>query len=402
MDKLLSNISKAYEQLQTTDVAKSWYEVEDVTGIAWHFTDIKNMARILRHGALYSQKIAKEKDLMKNDNASQKVNHTHTLEEIHDYVRFYLRPKTPTQYRNEGIFKTLKKNEKGCRRLYDSKGEFWEKDLAHLPVPIFIGFDLKQVIKKGGSLSKQSFAGFNGEINENIDIDGTTFLENVTTIYGNYTDKKIKHTEVIVLDAFNFEPKDLLKIVVRSEAEKLSLLTYISNEFNNQVVTKDERDKLDINKYFDKIIVDPNFYYKDVGYLDFDGEDVIINGIERDDYEIKSQTFEYSKRSKTIVHELEQLTFSLLDVKNDQVEIAKINNPSWIIYVDYWENKKIDNPIRRYYSNVIVDGKFYSLFRNVNENDWFNKITKKEFNGLSQEQSIVLRSIEESLERDKI
>ncbi|MFR0771786.1 MAG: hypothetical protein ACLSH6_08100 [Limosilactobacillus pontis] len=23
---------------------------------------------------------------------------------VHDYARFYLRPKTPTQYRNEGIY----------------------------------------------------------------------------------------------------------------------------------------------------------------------------------------------------------------------------------------------------------------------------------------------------------
>lgn len=74
---------------------------------------------------------------------------------VHDYARFYLRPKAPTQYRNEGIyqyygdqpdFKALPKS-----LVNRAQTGFWTDGRpAHLPVPVFIGFSLRKFLQQGG------------------------------------------------------------------------------------------------------------------------------------------------------------------------------------------------------------------------------------------------------------
>ncbi len=89
----------------------------------YHFTDIHNAVSILESGYLYSRNLARANNLMQADNASNDVIQ-HTNPEHLNFVRLYFRPKTPTQYRNEGI------------RPLDGR------DLgAHCGVPIFLCFD---------------------------------------------------------------------------------------------------------------------------------------------------------------------------------------------------------------------------------------------------------------------
>ena len=68
---------------------------------AYHYTDITNVASILKSGYLYSRSNAKELGIMSNDNASRQVIDMTQTEAI-SCVRFYFRPLTPTQYYNEG------------------------------------------------------------------------------------------------------------------------------------------------------------------------------------------------------------------------------------------------------------------------------------------------------------
>src|SRR5665213_3437916 len=64
----------------------------------FHFTDIQNAVGILTDGKL----LARSKGAITTDIASKQVI-DHTDSEWKDYVRFYLRPRTPTQYKNEGF-----------------------------------------------------------------------------------------------------------------------------------------------------------------------------------------------------------------------------------------------------------------------------------------------------------
>lgn len=72
-----------------------------IAQFAYHYTDIHNAINILKEGKLYSRNLAIEKGLMVNDNASEEVI-SNTRSSVFDCVRLYFRPKTPTQYYNEG------------------------------------------------------------------------------------------------------------------------------------------------------------------------------------------------------------------------------------------------------------------------------------------------------------
>ena len=68
---------------------------------AYHYTDATNAKNILTEGFLYSRQQVVARNLMRNDNASSGVI-SHTVDSSKDYVRFYFRPLTPTQFYNEG------------------------------------------------------------------------------------------------------------------------------------------------------------------------------------------------------------------------------------------------------------------------------------------------------------
>lgn len=68
----------------------------------YHFTDIENLISIIESSSICSREYAIENNLMKNDNASSEVIHK-TSSVNKNFVRLYFRPKTPTQFHNEGI-----------------------------------------------------------------------------------------------------------------------------------------------------------------------------------------------------------------------------------------------------------------------------------------------------------
>ncbi len=89
----------------------------------YHFTDVTNAAHIIESGTLYCRTEAIRLGLMNVDNAAPDVI-GHTSIERQNLVRLYFRPRTPTQYQNEGI------RPLGQRALK-----------AHCPVPVFFCFD---------------------------------------------------------------------------------------------------------------------------------------------------------------------------------------------------------------------------------------------------------------------
>jgi len=95
----------------------------------FHFTDITNAIKILECEALYSRNKAIAKKLMQCENASPDVIEN-TKEEFKDFVRLYFRPRTPTQYHNEG-FRPLTDRELGG---------------AHCPVPIIFLFNSEPIL----------------------------------------------------------------------------------------------------------------------------------------------------------------------------------------------------------------------------------------------------------------
>ena len=112
----------------------------------YHFTDIRNALNIIEKGWIYARHKASEEDLMVSDNASPAVLSV-SSSEIKEYARLYFRPKTPTQYHNEGYKpETVRKADIN----------------ANCPVPIFFFLDAEKVLLMDGvEFSETTCAGTN-------------------------------------------------------------------------------------------------------------------------------------------------------------------------------------------------------------------------------------------------
>ena len=100
----------------------------------FHCTDILNVVNVVKSGELLSREQAKQSGNLRVDIAGPDII-DHTDAEWQDYVRLYFRPRTPTQYRNEG-FRPVSALELG----------------AHCPVPVYLLFDAYQVLSRQDSL----------------------------------------------------------------------------------------------------------------------------------------------------------------------------------------------------------------------------------------------------------
>ena len=100
----------------------------------FHCTDIQNAINILRTGELLSREQVIKDAQLQVDIASSVVIAQTSLD-WQDYVRLYFRPKTPTQFRNEGF------RPRGQRQLD-----------AHCPVPVYFIFDAMAVLSRSDSI----------------------------------------------------------------------------------------------------------------------------------------------------------------------------------------------------------------------------------------------------------
>jgi len=216
----------------------------------YHFSDVKNIAKILETGIIYSRKMAIQLNLMENNNASRPVMDG-TDNDIKDFVRFYFRPLTPTQFHNEGI---------------RAKEEIHTGHLAHCPVPVFLLFDIVKMLNRGDS----QFT-YEGLASNNVDIYNTTEdFANAPFKYiyhkGSYNPeteyfiKKNRQAELIIPQQCDLD--ELVQIICRTDAERETLLDLLSE---NQ-----------IKKYYDKIGVIKHEAFQNMFLKDY----LIIESVE--------------------------------------------------------------------------------------------------------------------------
>ena len=96
----------------------------------FHCTDIENVVSILREGEIVSRSQVTSTGHLPTDIASPEVIEGTDLKWL-DYVRLYFRPRTPTQYNNEG-FRPV------SQRALNS----------HCPVPVYLVFDALAVLSR--------------------------------------------------------------------------------------------------------------------------------------------------------------------------------------------------------------------------------------------------------------
>ena len=224
---------------------------------AYHYTDIENAILILDKHTIFSRTDALEEGLMKNDNANVKVI-SNTGDAV-NYARFYFRPLTPTQYRNEGF--------KHPDLSYQQKYH------ANVPVPIFFVFDLCKMLEstEGIVFSEMGQAGYGSPRSNTIEefskfnfnmIYSANEMSNVEL------EKRYRHAEILVPRQYDID-FCLKYIVCRSECEKRTLL-YLLREHSTSAYIK----------YKDRIIRHDDMFYKNGFAIEdcvFNGRDVIIS-----------------------------------------------------------------------------------------------------------------------------
>jgi len=116
---------------------QSWLQRTERTlwpRFVFHYTDLQNAVRILMDGYVYSRSEAESlRRLIVSSGSSQVL--SGTSEFVKQSVRFYFRPKTPTQFWAEGIRSS---SILGSSRFPD----------AHCPVPIFFLFDSAEILTR--------------------------------------------------------------------------------------------------------------------------------------------------------------------------------------------------------------------------------------------------------------
>jgi len=166
---------------------------------------------------LLSRDFLERKALIEVDSAAPEVIGK-TSQSVKEFVRLYFRPRTPTQYNNEGIRPVTKRKLSG----------------AHMPVPVFFLFDSKQVMGMDGVQFTDGNAGaFSHRYGDDID-----FLRSIpfgkvyhTGPYDKAVHADIKyHRNAEVLVPVELGLDDLKMIVARSPAEKDMLLDLMPPE----------------------------------------------------------------------------------------------------------------------------------------------------------------------------
>lgn len=202
-----------------TSANKAWFKY------CYHFSHIENVISILEDGELLSRTLAISTKKMLNNNASQAVIDQTKLK-YQDYVRLYFRPKTPTQFHNEG-FKTKKQLEQSSLD-------------AQCPVPVFLFLDIRKVLNHPDALFTEKGLASGDEVLlystpeefkvlpfDKIYHDQPLTHEEKSTIVGH------RHAEIILPNRFPIK-EYLQKIVVRTPAEKETLLALMSSRVKDE------------------------------------------------------------------------------------------------------------------------------------------------------------------------
>ena len=179
---------------------------------------VENAADILNAGRLLSRGAAERGNLIRVDSGSP--HYVGELSKQHrNLVRLYFRPRTPTQYANEGIRPRDKIQ-------YD----------AHMPVPVYLLFASSLLAEQGvsftkGRLTQGSEVGHSAEFLKSIDFRDVYHDRSVGRLGESGRRPTIlnaRHSEVVVRSKLPLE--ELKHIVCRSAPERETLLNLLLPE----------------------------------------------------------------------------------------------------------------------------------------------------------------------------
>lgn len=286
----------------------------------YHFTNITNALGIIDKEWIYGRQEAVSNNLMASDNASPSVISV-SQNEIKEYARLYFRPRTPTQYHNEG---------------YKPK-HIRNSDInANCSVPIFFFLDSSTILNMDDVMfSETSCAGLH-DLNL---LSGNKAFEHLPfeKIYHDRPfsaedrDDIVKHRHAEVVHLNGFPIKDALKgIVCRSVAEKQTLLYLLQTQ--NPKAYQKHRQKIryspELNLFFNNGIFIKTVEYSDgriqialnpsdkrFGKKNSKGKDIVFSAV-----------VHYIDKNESIINRA--IFTGNISYANIELVRLKLNNPS--------------------------------------------------------------------------
>ncbi|MGB8686346.1 MAG: DUF4433 domain-containing protein [Microcoleus sp.] len=195
-------------------------------GYIYHFTHVENAVSILQSEQLQSRNRCNKFV----DSAGASLIHR-TSNDVKNLARFYLRPKTPTQWHNEGLGKR--------------NGQIY----ALCPVPIFFRLNLKRVLDTHGSkcgVSNGNLAASGSHYGNSMKFLEHFDFDNVycTIQAGKETFLRASQQEFVVHDYLDIAKLSLddITIICRNEQDKKTLMCLIgpNSKYASRVFTEKE------------------------------------------------------------------------------------------------------------------------------------------------------------------
>ena len=296
-------------QIVTQEAKFQWWPK-----FVYHYTDVTNVVNILDCGKLYSRN--HPKNAMINENAGREII-DNTDSDVLNYVRFYFRPKTPTQYCNEGFLP------KESRRYHDS----------NVPVPIFLVFEAKDMLAlEGAKFSEVALSGVQKPLTSDIE---KFRLFDFKKIYsdGSYGEENLtpyRRAELVFQDECDL--RYLKYICCRSNGEYITLCTLLKL----RGIYEKYKDMIVVKEYNDGFFFKKGIYVSDVTLKQDEALITYKNTRLAKEYDINVK---YILRTRTQVFEsrvVDQLD-SIVGLNRSDIQASIISNNNvylFEIYID--------------------------------------------------------------------
>ena len=219
-DEILDHMQQLPSSLKLDRNRSSWPH--------WLFRSdhVENTADILDSGRLLSRAAAEKGKLIRVDSASP--HYISRLSNKHrQLVRLYFRPRTPTQYRNEGI-----------RPLSGIELD------AHMPVPVYLLFSVRLLAEEGvfytkGRLTEGTDIGHSAQFLRSMEF-GDVYHDRAVGVLGESERRSqilnARNSEVVIPNELSLSK--LKHIVCRSAAERETLTNLLSPEARHRWIRR--------------------------------------------------------------------------------------------------------------------------------------------------------------------
>jgi len=212
-DKIIAHIQHLRHQSWLKKAQRWWPE------FLFHFSDLTNAVKILNSGQLLCRAELERTGQLPTDIASPDIISA-TSAEWKTYVRLYFRPRTPTQYRNEG-FRPLNQRE------YH----------AHCPVPVLFVFSSKPILtaaetrfSQGNLGAANPVVGQTAEFFAGLPFEQIYFERSNVGVSESEKRAIVDHKNAEVIVPSSLDLSNLRAILCRSQAEFETLIHSVPPE----------------------------------------------------------------------------------------------------------------------------------------------------------------------------